>query len=83
MYYRNDEIDLEVCGKYDKIVISPGPGVPDQAGITKKMIRHFAPVKEYSGSLSGMPGYCRGFWGKPYQPRQGLPWSGNQYKCTG
>ena len=61
--FRNDEIDLDYIGKYDKIVISPGPGVPDQAGITKKMIRHFAPEKSILGVCLGCQAIAEVFGG--------------------
>lgn len=61
--YRNDEIGLDYIGKYDKIVISPGPGVPDQAGITKKMIRHFAPAKSILGVCLGCQAIAEVFGG--------------------
>jgi anthranilate synthase component 2 len=48
--YRNDEITIEDAAGYDKIVISPGPGIPDEAGITKKLIAELAP----SGSILGV-----------------------------
>lgn len=51
--FRNDEIGLEEIGKYDKIVISPGPGLPDQAGITRKMISHYGPSKSILGVCLG------------------------------
>ncbi len=51
--YRNDEIDLDEFIIYDKIVISPGPGLPDQAGISKKMIANFAPTKSILGVCLG------------------------------
>ena len=51
--YRNDEIALDDIEKYDKIVISPGPGVPSQAGITKELIRRYAPVKSILGVCLG------------------------------
>ena len=31
--YRNDKISVEEVGKYDKIILSPGPGVPSESGI--------------------------------------------------
>ena len=31
--FKNDEISLEEVEKYDKIILSPGPGVPSEAGI--------------------------------------------------
>jgi anthranilate synthase component 2 len=61
--YRNDEISLEAIGNYDKIVISPGPGVPDQAGITKKMIRHYANNKSILGVCLGCQAIAEVFGG--------------------
>ncbi len=42
--FRNDEIGIDEIenGPYDRLVISPGPGMPDGAGITLEAIRHFA-----------------------------------------
>ncbi|MCZ6671166.1 MAG: aminodeoxychorismate/anthranilate synthase component II [Acidobacteria bacterium] len=42
--FRNDEIGIDGIenGPYDRLVISPGPGMPDGAGITLEAIRHFA-----------------------------------------
>lgn len=51
--YRNDEITLADIALYDKIMISPGPGIPDQAGITKKMIGHYGPSKSILGVCLG------------------------------
>jgi len=51
--FRNDEISLEKVAEYDKIVISPGPGVPDSAGITKDLIRKYAPTKSILGVCLG------------------------------
>ncbi|HUV00814.1 MAG TPA: aminodeoxychorismate/anthranilate synthase component II [Bacteroidales bacterium] len=61
--HRNDKIDLKDMGKYDKIVISPGPGVPEQAGITKKMIEHFAPTKSILGVCLGCQAIAEVFGG--------------------
>ena len=35
--FRNDEIELEAIDSYDLIILSPGPGIPDEAGILKDM----------------------------------------------
>ena len=61
--YRNDEIGLDSIAKYDKILISPGPGVPDQAGITKKMINHFAAEKSILGVCLGCQAIAEAFGG--------------------
>jgi anthranilate synthase component II len=51
--HRNDEIKIEAVQKYDKILLSPGPGLPSEAGILKPLI------KEYSNSKSIL-GVCLG-----------------------
>ena len=51
--FRNDAITLEEIARYDKILISPGPGVPDQAGITKSMIKHYGSEKSILGVCLG------------------------------
>jgi anthranilate synthase component 2 len=61
--YRNNEIGMDVFSKYDKIVISPGPGIPDQAGITKEMIEHFSPVKSILGVCLGCQAIAEVFGG--------------------
>ena len=50
---RNDKISLEEIEKYEKILISPGPGVPDEAGLTKKIIAEFGPRKSILGVCLG------------------------------
>lgn len=50
---RNDKLTLEEAGKFDKILLSPGPGIPDEAGLLKSII------KEY-GSSKSILGICLG-----------------------
>ena len=61
--YRNNEITLEDAAKYDKIIISPGPGVPDEAGITKELISHYAPSKSILGVCLGCQAIAEVFGG--------------------
>ena len=42
---RNDEFDLEELESFHKILLSPGPGIPDEAGLLKQVIKHFASSK--------------------------------------
>ncbi len=42
--FRNDEITVESASAFSKILISPGPGIPDEAGILKPLIRELAPT---------------------------------------
>ena len=44
--FRNDEITLENIEKYKTIILSPGPGLPKDAGIIKELIKTFPPTKK-------------------------------------
>lgn len=50
---RNDEFDIEELITYDKILLSPGPGIPDEAGLLKEVIRHYAKTKSILGICLG------------------------------
>lgn len=54
--YRNDKISLEEVGRYDKILLSPGPGIPDEAGIMKEVIKVYGPSKSILGICLGHQG---------------------------
>jgi len=54
--FRNDKISLEEVGRYDKILLSPGPGVPDEAGIMKQLVREYGPTKSILGICLGHQG---------------------------
>ncbi len=51
--YRNDEISLEKVDEYDKILLSPGPGIPQDAGIMIDLIKKYAPSKSILGVCLG------------------------------
>ncbi len=51
--FRNDEITIEKVGEYDKIILSPGPGVPDEAGILKQVIATYGATKSILGVCLG------------------------------
>lgn len=61
--YRNDEIALDSIAKYDKIVLSPGPGVPDEAGIMEDLIKRYAPTKSILGVCLGCQAIAEVFGG--------------------
>ncbi|MGU9938455.1 anthranilate synthase component II [Empedobacter brevis] len=50
---RNDGISLEEVNLYDKILLSPGPGVPDEANLLKPIIEKYAPTKSIFGVCLG------------------------------
>ena len=47
--HRNDKISLEEIERFDKILLSPGPGIPEEAGILLPLIRRYAPTKSILG----------------------------------
>ncbi|MEP7165624.1 MAG: aminodeoxychorismate/anthranilate synthase component II [Ferruginibacter sp.] len=51
--YRNDEIAMEKVNEYDKIILSPGPGIPEEAGMLLPLIREYAPKKSILGVCLG------------------------------
>jgi anthranilate synthase component 2 len=51
--FRNDKISLEAVGEYDKILLSPGPGIPSEAGILQELIHEYAPTKSILGVCLG------------------------------
>lgn len=62
--FKNDEISLEEVEKYDKIILSPGPGVPSEAGILLDVIKEFAPKKPVLGVCLGLQAIAESFGGK-------------------
>ncbi len=51
--FRNDEFEMEELKAFDKILLSPGPGIPDEAGLLKSVITTFAATKSILGVCLG------------------------------
>lgn len=51
--FRNDEISIEDAGRYQKILLSPGPGIPEEAGILLPLIKAYAPSHDIFGVCLG------------------------------
>jgi len=51
--YRNDEIEIENIKEYDKILLSPGPGIPSEAGICIDLVKQYASTKSILGVCLG------------------------------
>lgn len=51
--FRNDKISLEEVDEYDSIVLSPGPGIPEEAGILLPLIEKYASTKKILGVCLG------------------------------
>jgi len=62
--YRNDQLDLEKAGEYDKIILSPGPGLPSEAGMLLPLIKRYAATKSILGVCLGHQAIAESFGGK-------------------
>jgi len=51
--YRNDEFELDEIAHFDKILLSPGPGIPDEAGLLKPVIAKYGASKSIFGVCLG------------------------------
>lgn len=60
---RNDKIALEDVAQYDKIILSPGPGIPSEAGILLDVIKKYAPSKPILGVCLGHQAIGEAFGG--------------------
>lgn len=65
--FRNDEIEVEDAKKFDKIVLSPGPGVPERAGILKSLIKEYSNKKPILGICLGQQAIAEVFGGSLIQ----------------
>jgi len=62
--FRNDEIPLEKVKDYDKIILSPGPGLPKDSGLLLPLIKEYAPTKSILGVCLGHQAIGESFGGK-------------------
>lgn len=62
--YRNDEIAIEDIQRYDAIILSPGPGIPEEAGILKETIKTYAGKLPIFGVCLGLQAITEVFGGE-------------------
>ncbi|MES2428505.1 MAG: aminodeoxychorismate/anthranilate synthase component II [Bacteroidota bacterium] len=73
--WRNDQFNLDDVNAYDKIILSPGPGIPSEAGLLLKVIERYAPTKSIFGVCLGQQAIAEVFGGTLYnlkQPMHGI-----------
>lgn len=61
---RNDQLDLKDVAEFDNIVLSPGPGIPEEAGLLKEIIETWAPTKRIFGVCLGQQAIGEVFGGR-------------------
>jgi anthranilate synthase component II len=64
--FRNDQISLEAVNQYDNILLSPGPGVPNEAGIMPALIKEFGAHKRILGVCLGHQAIAEAYGAKIY-----------------
>jgi anthranilate synthase component 2 len=62
--HRNDRLSLDEVERFDKIILSPGPGIPSEAGLLLPLIKRFAPTKSILGVCLGHQAIAESFAGK-------------------
>lgn len=62
--FRNDQIALDDVEQYDRIILSPGPGIPEEAGLLLPLIKRYAASKSILGVCLGHQAIAEAFGGK-------------------
>ena len=62
--YRNDEVPLEKIAGFDKIILSPGPGLPAESGLLLPLIKEYAPSRSILGVCLGQQAIAEAFGGR-------------------
>jgi anthranilate synthase component 2 len=73
--WRNDKFNIDDVNAYERIILSPGPGIPSEAGLLLEVIEKYAPTKSILGVCLGQQAIAEVFGGKLYnlsQPMHGI-----------
>jgi anthranilate synthase component 2 len=62
--FRNDKISLDAIAGYVKILLSPGPGIPEEAGIMPELLKKYSPIKSILGVCLGHQAIGEAFGGE-------------------
>jgi len=80
--FRNDKISLSEIEKYDKVVLSPGPGIPDEAGLLKDIIKEYSGKKPIFGVCLGLQAITEVFGGNIINMDKVYHGVATKMKCT-
>jgi anthranilate synthase component 2 len=75
--WRNDKFELADVEKYDKILLSPGPGIPEEAGLLLDVIKTYAATKSIFGVCLGQQAIAEVFGGTLLNLGQTYAWGCN------
>ena len=64
--WRNDKFQLDEVEPFNRILLSPGPGIPEEAGLLMEVIRRYAPSKSILGICLGQQAIAEVFGGSLY-----------------
>lgn len=73
--WRNDQFSIGDVDAFDKVILSPGPGIPSEAGLLLEVIEKYAPTKSIFGVCLGQQAIAEVFGGSLYnlsQPMHGI-----------
>ena len=80
--WRNDQFDIADADAYDKIILSPGPGIPSEAGLLLDVIRTYSATKSIFGVCLGQQAIAEVFGGKLYNLKQPMHGVATPVKIT-
>ncbi|EHQ26351.1 anthranilate synthase component II [Mucilaginibacter paludis] len=81
--WRNDQFDLADVDQFDKIILSPGPGIPSEAGLLLQVIEQYAPTKSIFGVCLGQQAIAEVFGGTLYNLSRPMHGIATPIKVTG
>jgi anthranilate synthase component 2 len=79
---RNDKLAVDDVEEYDAVLLSPGPGLPSEAGLMPEIIRRYAPTKKILGVCLGHQGLAESFGGELYNMPEVLHGIATQAEVT-
>lgn len=80
--WRNDQFNIDDVDAFEKIILSPGPGIPSEAGLLLEVIGKYAPTKSLFGVCLGQQAIAEVFGGKLYNLRQPMHGIATPIKVT-